>query len=149
MPADHVLVDTNILLEATDERRAHHQAATDLLSNRPHLRLCAQVIREYLVVATRPAARSANGLGMTRQDALENVRAFRERMRLLPEEKPLLPALFALMESVPCAGKRIHDANLVACAIVHGIRHVVTLNAADFRGFAAHITVVSLDAIRA
>lgn len=144
MAAEQVLVDTNILLEATDERRAHHQAALDLLSNRPGLRLCAQVVREYLVVATRPATRAANGLGLSMQHALENVRAFRERMRLVPEEKPLLPALFELLDAIPCNGKRIHDANLVACALVHGIRCVATLNVRDFAAFADRVTVLDV-----
>jgi predicted nucleic acid-binding protein len=142
MAAEHALVDTNILLEATDERRVHHRSAFELLSNGSGLRLCAQVVREYLVVATRPATSGMNGLGLSRRHALENVRALRERMRLVPEEKPLLPALLDLLDAVPCTGKRIHDANLVACAVVHGIRRLVTLNARDFAAFSAYVTVL-------
>lgn len=55
----------------------------------------AQVIREYLVVATRPVI--ANGLGMLLGDALENVREFRKTIRLLPEERPVLPAFLRLL----------------------------------------------------
>jgi hypothetical protein len=53
------------------------------------------VIREYLVVATRPTA--ANGLGLRVTDTIENVREFRRSMRLLAEEKPVLPTLLGLL----------------------------------------------------
>jgi predicted nucleic acid-binding protein len=57
--ADDILfVDTNVLLTATDESRLLHSEALNLLSGitnrnkRPAAN--GQVIREYLVVATRP-----------------------------------------------------------------------------------------------
>lgn len=146
MAAEQILVDTNVLLEATDEQRLHHKAALDFVSDRPGLHLCAQVVREYLVVATRPATRAANGLGLSMQKALENVKMFRERLRLVPEEKPLLPTLLRVLDEVPCKGKRIHDANLVACAVVHGISRVATLNVGDFKGFVDYVTVLDLAA---
>jgi predicted nucleic acid-binding protein len=78
----------------------------------------AQVVREYLAVATRPIA--SNALGMTTVAALENVREFRIHIRLLPEEKPILPTFLRLVETVSPVGRRIHDAHIVAAAIVHG-----------------------------
>jgi predicted nucleic acid-binding protein len=148
MAAEPVLVDTNVLVEATDERRKHHRSAFELVENRPGLTLCAQVIREYLVVATRPAARAGNGLGLSLPEALQNIAAFRERMRLLPEEKPVLPALFKLLDSVRCSGKRIHDANVVATAMTHGVHAILTFNLDDFRGFRQHIELIDPTAAR-
>jgi len=98
------------------------------------------VIREYLVVATRPAV--ANGLGLGLSGALENVREFRRTLRLLPEEKPTLPALLSLLEEIPCQGKRIHDAHLVATAIVHRLRTIVTLNGDDFQPFSSRVEAI-------
>jgi hypothetical protein len=63
-------------------------------------------------------------------------------MRLLPEEKPVLPALLSLLQEVPCAGKRVHDAHLVATALVHRVGTLVTLNGADFEPFAGRITAI-------
>jgi predicted nucleic acid-binding protein len=111
-----------------------------LLEADPRLRTSSQVIREYLAVATRPA--EANGLGLSVGDALANVREFRRRMRLLPEERPILPVFLSLLEEIPCRGKRIHDAHLVATAIVHRVRTIVTLNGEDFEPFAARITAI-------
>ena len=102
-----LLVDTNVLLEATDERRQYHEDARALVESATPLVFPAQVIREYLAVATRPVP--ANGLGMFRADALENVRQFRAFIRLLPEEKPSLPTFLKPIESVPCMGKRVRS----------------------------------------
>lgn len=137
---DALLVDTNVLLEATDEKRGGHAACLALLETYPELRTSSQVVREYLVVATRPAA--ANGLGLPLIAALANVREFRRTLRLLPEEKPTLAALLSLLEEVPCQGKRIHDAHLVATAIVHRLRTIVTLNGDDFEPFSARVETV-------
>jgi predicted nucleic acid-binding protein len=101
----------------------------------------AQVVREYLAVATRPAA--SNGLGLSLADALGNVRELRSRLRLLPEEKPVLPALLSLLEEVPCVGKRVHDAHLVATALVHRVGTIVTLNGTDFEPFAGRVTAIA------
>ena len=107
----------------------------------------AQVIREYLVVATRPV--NANGLGMLLGDALENVKEFRKTIRLLPEERPVLPAFLRLLAATRCSGARIHDAHLVATAVVHRIRTIASLNPDDFLGLAADIAVVGpADALR-
>ncbi len=121
-----LLLDTNVLLEATDEARPQHADARRLVESRPGLVLAAQVVREYLVVATRPIA--ANGLGLSTNDALANVREFRRDIRLLPEERPILPAFLALVERTGCAGRRIHDAHLVATAALHGVEAVVSLD---------------------
>lgn len=137
--AERLLVDTSVLLEATDEARAHHASARELIEGRGSFVFPAQVAREFLVVATRPAA--ANGLGMSLGDALDNLREFRRIIRLLPEEKPLLPALLALLEAVPCQGKRIHDAQIVAAAIVHRVGTIVTLNGADLAAFRDRVDV--------
>ena len=111
-----------------------------MLESPARLVLAAQVIREYLAVATRPIP--ANGLGMPMADALANLREFRRTLRLLPEEKPVLPTFLALLERVPCAGKRVHDAHIVATAVVHRVPTIVSLNAEDLSGFTREITVV-------
>lgn len=141
MGGEPLLVDTSVLLEATDDRRRHHLDALKLIETHSRLTFPAQVVREYLVVATRPVA--ANGLGMTLGDALENTREFRSTIRLLSEEKPLLPTLLRLLEEIPCTGKRVHDAHIVAAALVHRVSRIVTLNRDDFAPFAAKVKPVS------
>lgn len=139
--AEPVFVDTNVLIECTDEARRHHQEAIRLVETHARLVLSAQVVREYLVVATRPP--SSNGLGLSLDAALSNVHEFRERIRLLPEERPILPTLLRLLGNVSCSGKRIHDAHVVATAMAHKIKVIVTLNAGDFSGFTAYVEIVT------
>ncbi|HEY3356011.1 MAG TPA: PIN domain-containing protein [Polyangia bacterium] len=134
------LTDTNVLVDATDVKRPRHQAALALLEQRPGLVLSAQVAREYLAVATRPAA--VNGLGLPLRAALENLAELRRVLRLLPEEKPLLPTLLALLREVPCEGKAIHDALLVATMRVHRVKVLVTSNPHHFDRFRSLVDLV-------
>lgn len=52
--------------------------------------------------------------------------------------------LLQLLDAVECSGKQVHDANVVATTLVHGIGTVVTSNTEDFRRFGDHVTVVDL-----
>src|SRR4029077_9336901 len=139
--AEPCLVDTNVFLEATDRARTRHAASRRFLQRAAAAFMSAQIVREYLVVATRPVV--ANGLGLALVDALANVDGFRAAVRLVREEKPVLPVLLDLLREVPCTGKRIHDAHVVATAIAHRIGVIVTLNAQDFARFAGQVRVVA------
>lgn len=138
-------VDTNVLLTATAPRRIGHAQAVALLeagfADRS-LFLSGQVLREYLAVATRPPA--ANGLGLTLTEALGNVNQFLERSNFLPEDEVVRDALLRLLAAVPSLGKQIHDANIAATMIAHGIRRLVTLNPGDFQRFVPSIEVEGL-----
>lgn len=144
--ADRVVLDTNVLLTATDTARAAHpraRAALDEWSTRGiTLYTSAQILREYLSVATRPVAQ--NGLGLRQADAVANVRALSERLRLLAENDKVHARLLALLDETNCAGKQVHDANVVATMLTHGIDGLVTLNVDDFTRFQHLITVIPL-----
>lgn len=140
------LLDTNILLTATDEGRAGHEEALDVINSWPvqgtTLYTSGQIIREYLGVATRPVSR--NGLGLTVPEALDNARAFRSRMLLLVEDTNVANRLAELLEETKSSGKQVHDANVVATMLVHGVDTVVTLNIEDFARFGQHVRVSGL-----
>ena len=143
---DHVLLDTNILLAATDEGRSDHQLALDALDGWPGrgttCYTSAQILREYLVVASRPVA--VNGLGLSQAQCLGNVQALRGRLRFLAETEKVFDNLTQLLVAVACTGKQVHDANLVATAMSHGVGVIATQNVGDFARFDQHIQVWSL-----
>jgi predicted nucleic acid-binding protein len=143
---DRVMVDTNVLLAATDESRAEHDDALTILNDWPAgaTTLCTsgQILREYLAIATRPADR--NGLGLKPSDALGNVRAIRERTVLLAEDAKVADRLLGLLADVQAGGKQVHDANVVATMLVHGIAVIVTMNLHDFARFGQYVDLVRL-----
>jgi len=131
---DRVFIDTNILIAATAPKHKMHAKALSVL--RGHNRhgiafyTSAQVLREYLVVATRPSA--VNGLELTPSEALANINEFKKVIEILPETNKIWELLVELVNSHNLLGKRIHDANIAACAIANGISGILTLNIEDF-----------------
>lgn len=144
--ADRVVLDTNILLAATDYTRAEHVLAVEALdvwlASGLVLYTSGQLLREYLAVATRPTER--DGLGMGQSDAVADVSALRSRLRFLTEDARAADRLTLLLGAVTRTGAQVHDANIVAAMLVHGIDTVVTSNVDDFRRFDAHVEVTPL-----
>lgn len=140
------LVDTNVFLSATDQGRAEHRQAMLILNEwaarGTTLYASGQIMREYLAVATRPV--EGNGLGLKQPDALANVRAFRTRTSLLAEDANVAERLLDVLDEIPCSGKQVHDANIVATMLVHGIDSLITMNVADFSRFVHIITLIAL-----
>lgn len=146
VPPGRVMLDTNVLLAATDEGRAEHSDALIILNRWPggNTTLCTsgQILREYLTVTTRPI--SQNGLGLKPSAAVDNVRAIRQRTTLLPDDPRVTDRLLRLLDDVECGNKRIHDANVVATMLVHGVGTVVTMNTGDFECFASYVSLLEL-----
>ncbi len=131
-----VFVDTNVMLGATDEGRGTHQACERIISQSTLVSWCLvtsqQVLREYLVVATRPQPQ--NGLGMSASQALSNVNELLRFVSLLDPEPRQWGVLESLVRNKRLTGKRIHDANIVACMQTHAVDHLLTDNPGDFEG---------------
>lgn len=139
-----VLLDTNVLLAATDRSRAAHHASREFLTRSArsgiHCAVTGQVLREYLVVATRPI--EVNGLGLALEDGLANTKVFRARCSFLEESEPVSLELEALVGRYSISGKRIHDANIAAVLAVYRIPRLITVNQDDFAIF-THVHTLS------
>jgi predicted nucleic acid-binding protein len=138
-------VDTNILIYAQQSLSPFHPPATaklrDLAAAGHPLWISRQILREYLAVMSRPGALTA-AVPMT--SLVSDVQSF-ERQFLIAEDGPIVMGhLFSLLAAIPCAGKQIHDANVVATMLGHGIQRLLTHNIADFTRFAAHVTIIPL-----
>lgn len=143
--ADRFL-DTNVLLCLTTPSRALHGHAVRVvdgaLSSGVRLCISGQVLRELLVVSTRPV--EANGLGLARAAALANADVFRGRLEVLPESDRVCDRLRWLLENVSCTGNQIHDANIVATMLVAGVETLVTANPSHFARYERYIAVIPL-----
>jgi predicted nucleic acid-binding protein len=132
--ATKVQVDTNVLLEATDEGRPLHNQALAVFQNARaagiDLFICTQTVREYLVVATRPTAN--NGLGMGIKAALENVAKFVTRASILPETLHAGELFLEWAGTFRITGKKLHDLQILATAAAGGMHMLLTANEKDF-----------------
>ena len=136
-PGDILFLDTNVLLAATVTGRKEHNDSIAILATAIergiHLATSGQILREYLVVGTRPTDR--NGLDLSVGRAVHNVDQFLKVLVLYHETEAVTKNLLSLVTSFDVSGKRIHDANIVALMGAHNIPTLVTLNQSDFVQF--------------
>lgn len=142
-----MLVDTNILVFSTQETSPRHRAANarlyDLHSRSEPLWVSRQTLREYLAVVTRP-----QGLRrpLSSNVAVSDIRQFERLFAIAEDGEVVTSTLLDLVERFPVTGAQIHDANVVATMLTHGINRLLTDNVTDFTRFSSLIEVVPLDA---
>jgi predicted nucleic acid-binding protein len=140
MAADPVFVDTNVLIYATRRTASEHAAAQAALARLEGegrgLWISFQILREYLAAVTRPQATSP---ALPMATAIADVRRFQQVFYVAEGRPVVLERLLALLATHHGAGRQVHDANIVATMLEHGIHRLLTFNAADFRRFAAII----------
>jgi predicted nucleic acid-binding protein len=132
-----VLIDTNILLRSVQSRHPHYALADRALAvlragNEP-LHVAVQNFVEFWTVATRPV--ESNGLGMTTEEAAQELAMLKDLFRLLPEPASIFEEWERLVTTCKVAGKNTHDARLAATMRLHGITKILTFNGTDFRRF--------------
>jgi predicted nucleic acid-binding protein len=93
----------------------------------------AQNLIEFWAVATRPI--QSNGLGWNRERSLRELQEIRVMFPVIVETDRILEEFFSLVQNTEVAGKRTHDARLVAVMKASGIEHLLTFNLSDFAAF--------------
>ena len=136
-----VLVDTNVLLRQFEPGHAHHQAAVDsvarlVLGDDPVF-VTAQNIAEFWAAATRTPAQ--NGLGLTVAVTASAVDHIERVFTLLPDHPAIYDHWKQLVARHGVIGSQVYDARLVAAMTVHGVRRILTFNAADFTRYGIEI----------
>ncbi len=130
-------MDTNILLRLFRPEQPGHFYVKDAMRHLSELgvQLCytAQNMGEMWNVSTRPVAK--NGLGLTSSETNEILREVEANMTLLPEDPAVYHVWRRLLIEHDVRGVQVHDAHLAATLEVHGIRHLLTFNVADFKRF--------------
>jgi predicted nucleic acid-binding protein len=128
------LVDTNILLRTARRSDPQHElvnaAVSKLVLGNTDLKYTHQNIAELWNAMTRPVSR--NGFGLTIEKAEREVRVIEGGMTLLADGEAVYREWRTLVLQHGVAGAQVHDARLVATMRVYGVRHILTLNAADF-----------------
>jgi predicted nucleic acid-binding protein len=129
-----ILLDTNILLRRAQPSHPSHALAVDsvarLLAAGEPVHFTLQNIAEFWNVATRRVEH--NGLGFSAAVTLAEVEKIEAAFELLPDTPPIYAEWKSLMVRHGIVGVKVHDARLVATMNVHGVRQMLTFNAADF-----------------
>ncbi len=131
------LVDTNVLLRWSNASTTDHNLCTkaidSLVRDKNDLCICAQVLIEYRVVATRPL--SVNGFGLGSDDVRRYMSDLREIFTVLPELPDIAERWEDIVDRYAVLGRQAHDARLVAIMLGHGIRDLITFNTRDFEKY--------------
>lgn len=146
-----ILVDTNIPLRLAQPGHPHRQPALDairLLTVRDgeHFAIAPQSLYEMYVVCSRPT--TANGFGMTPQQARAEIASARALFQLLPETTQIYPTWEGLVAKYAIHGKQAHDARLVAIMIENHVPRLLTFNDGDFSQFAEIVALNPFDVLR-
>lgn len=132
-----VALDTNVVLRlvhsAAPEHGACQQAVLDLAGQGRGIVVPAQVVIEFWVVATRPT--NVNGLGWSPSTTREKVNALLTLVQVLPDPHEAFGMWLDMVATLGVSGKRAHDARIAATLRANGVRHLLTLNDADFSSF--------------
>ena len=141
-----MFVDTNVLVAARFVTAPAHVTACRCLdragNSEEPLHISRQIVREYLVVVTRPQTWSGS---LTMGDALKDAMRLLSSFAVLEDGPNVMAVLTTLCREVPVAGKQIHDANIAATMLAHGERRLLTLNAKDFQRYEKRIELVKLE----
>lgn len=139
-------VDTNILVYASGRTSPWHNRANDLLKKATiggvTLFISPQVLREYLSVATRSVAQK-NAIPWDKIS--KNHIHFQRIFKVLPENIATAKTLGELVHTYHVAGKAVHDANIVATMLVHGIKYLLTHNVDDFKRYKDLVKTILLE----
>jgi len=100
-----------------------------------------QVLREVAAVLTRDPPR---GRGLNGVDAIALVEGLAARLKLVHENESSHQLWCEFLRRGLARGSQVHDANIVATMVAHGVTMLLTHNVSDFRRFGAWIQVEPL-----
>ena len=143
------LLDSNVLLRWGDSKSPEHavcaKAVSTLAQRSNVIFLCAQVLIESYVVATRPP--KVNGLGYSLPEGHQLLAEIEGAFPCLPEPADMAARWRKVAIEHGVMGRQGHDARIVAIMLAHGISHLITLNTADFARYTDVAAVTPSEAV--
>lgn len=147
-----ILVDTGVLLRGfrrdAPEQTAILQACRRLWKEGHELVTSVQNIAEFWNVSTRPAA-ARGGLGLSVAVTARRLRFIEAMGQVLSFTAKAYGEWKKLLLSHQIIGASVHDARLVATMMDKKIRHLLTLNVADFKRYAGIVALTPQEALTA
>lgn len=140
-------VDTNVLVYALSPSSPFHAVANRVLAEPAQagdaLVISSQVLREFAAAVSRP---QPHGQPMPRAQLLSSLADLRRTFDVVHDGPVVLDEFVRQLGQVEVGGAQVHDANLVATMLAHGIDELLTGNREDFDRFTHWIRVTDLAA---
>lgn len=140
-----LFVDTNVLIFAALYQAPEHRLAltrlTELERAGYQLWISRQVLREFVAVLTR---RNYYVKPLSRKAVLAAVHALAAGFNVADDTAVTTAQLMQLMTSEELHGRNVHDGNIVATMLQHGIGVLLTDNVRNFAQFAGSIRIMPL-----
>ena len=140
-----IFVDTNVLVFSRVPSAPLHavaKVAVDaIFLSGADLWISRQIIREFIATLTRPQKFTPP---LPIAQVTGEVLNLECAAIVADETAAVTQQLLALLAAIPCGGKQVHDANIVATMLVHGVPNLLTHNVADFKRFGHLINVIPL-----
>ena len=133
-----ILLDTGVLLRERHVADAKHALVIGAIENLVRagwtIHVAPQCLQEYWAVATRPA-QARGGLGLSPERSAMDIERILSVHSLLNETPDLFDEWTEIVLRYMVSGGQVWDARLAAVMRLHGVRHLLTFNAQDFRRF--------------
>lgn len=140
-----MFLDTSLIVAATVEAHPSHVAAAefidDAVSRATVLYISPQICREFLVVLTR---QPVSGRTFTVAEAHSALSVWMTGCEILEEGEAVLLECLELARRYGVHGKQVHDCNIAATLIVHGVPTLATRNPSDFKRYKDEISIVAV-----
>jgi predicted nucleic acid-binding protein len=139
-----LFIDTNVLLRATVVQFPDYELVKpyidQCIARGDDLWISGQVIREYFNQTTRPQSFMKPLTGAQISLQYKKLRAV---FSVAYETEAVIEQIVTLLQKYQVQGKQVHDANLVAAMLVHGISTLLTLNTVAFQRYSDQIGLIS------
>ena len=143
MAAERLFLDTSLLVAASVPAHPAHASARTYVhrARKRGSSFCIgpQICREFLVVVTR---QPVEGLVYTVEEADQALMEWRAQCDVLSEGPDTVKRWLELARQHRVQGKTLHDCNIVAVMLTHGVLRLATRNPADFKRYAIHVDAV-------
>jgi predicted nucleic acid-binding protein len=143
MAAERLFLDTSLLVAATVAAHEGHVAARAYVrrARRRGSSFCIspQICRESLVVITR---QPVEGLVYTLEAADHALTEWRGQCDVLSEGPDTVKQWIDLALRHKVQGKALHDCNIAAVMLTHGVERLATRNPADFKRYPIRVDAV-------
>lgn len=143
------LADTNILLRLLQRGDPDHSVVRSSLrtlqQRREEVCFLPQNLVEFWRACTRPT--SVNGFGLSVSETDRWAKVIERLFTLLPDRPEIHAQWRKLVVEYNVSGVQVHDARLAAAMHVHGLQHLLTLNAVDFNRYPNIVAVHPADIV--